>query len=155
MHRTKRTKRYPAVAREKMAIPIPLLLSIFYFYFLFSKSRAMIIPTHEIREVYEFLFKHGCLVVEYKPTAESHPMINVTNHKVMKIMKRLISKNVVSKTFVWRHAYYTLTDDGIVWLRNILYLDETASPITHVSVPIISEKTALTADDAEPNFRRS
>lgn len=113
----------------------------------------MIIPTQEIRAVREFLFKHGCIVVEDNKTLENHKHVGVSNLKVMKILRSMLSKELVDKVFVWRHAYYTLTDEGISWLRNKLYLGEDVYPLTHSAIPMASEHAILA--DGAPKFRRS
>ncbi|KAI5172750.1 small subunit ribosomal protein S10e [Nematocida sp. LUAm3] len=100
----------------------------------------MIIPTKEIKRVHEFIFKNGCIVVEDNATFDMHPMIDVTNHKVMKIVRSLTSKGVLTRQFIWRHAYYTITNEGVEWLRRKLYLGEEEHPATHTPMPIALEK---------------
>ncbi|OAG29529.1 small subunit ribosomal protein S1e [Nematocida displodere] len=112
----------------------------------------MIIPTQEIKKVHEFIFTNGCIVVEDKSTLENHPMIDVTNHKVMKIVKSMNSKGLFDREFIWKHAYYTLNHTGIQWLRNKLYLGAEEYPATHSAMPLESEKE-VAAEEATM-FRR-
>jgi len=113
----------------------------------------MIIPTREIKLVHEYLFRNGCMVVEDKPTFDLHPLLPVTNHKVMKVVRSLTSKGVLSRQFIWKHAYYTVTMDGVAWLREKLLLEEDAYPKTHSAMVGGAEKEAV-AEGAPAKFRR-
>jgi small subunit ribosomal protein S10e len=114
----------------------------------------MIVATEELRAVYRFLFKTGCLVVEDNKTLENHPYVGISNIKVLKAMKLLRAKKLVDKQFVWRHSYYRLNDKGICWMREKLYLDAEELPITHTAMPLINEQTPVVAEGA-PKFRRN
>lgn len=114
----------------------------------------MIIPTEEIKKVHKFIFEHGCIVVEDKPTFEEHPMIDVTNHKVMKIVKSMTSKGLLNRRFVWNHAYYTINDAGIAWLRKKLFLENTEYPATHAGLGAVPSKKEEVAAEEAPAFRR-
>lgn len=103
----------------------------------------MIIPTKEIKQVNEYIFHYGCIVVEDKNTAETHPHISVANYKVMKIVRSLCSKGFLDREFVWRHAYYTITPEGIEWLRKKLYLGAEEYPMTHTGAQISPEKEII------------
>ena len=113
----------------------------------------MIIPTEEIKKVHKFIFEHGCIVVEDKPTFEEHPMIDVTNHKVMKVVRSMTSKGLLDRRFIWNHAYYTVNDAGITWLRKKLFLDNTEYPATHTALAAMPEKDEPATEET-PTFRR-
>ncbi|KAI5187398.1 small subunit ribosomal protein S10e [Nematocida homosporus] len=110
----------------------------------------MIIPTKEIKKVHEFIFRNGCIVVEDKPTFDFHPLIDVTNHKVMKIVKSMNSKGLFDRQFIWKHAYYTLNDTGVEWLRKKLYLGIDEYPATHTPVPAAEKE--VVAEAGAPHF---
>lgn len=78
----------------------------------------------------------GVLVCQKSPKIPVHPHINVPNLHVMMTMKSLKSRNYVIEHYNWQHLYFVLTDQGIEYLRNFLYLPPTVFPATH------SKKTA-------------
>ncbi|MEQ2218879.1 hypothetical protein XENOCAPTIV_009369, partial [Xenoophorus captivus] len=52
-----------------------------------------------------------------------HPEVReVTNLQVIRAMGSLKSRGYVRETFAWRHFYWYLTNDGIVYLRDYLHL---------------------------------
>ncbi|KAI5189340.1 small subunit ribosomal protein S10e [Nematocida sp. AWRm77] len=109
----------------------------------------MIIPTSEIKRVQKFIFKHGCIVVEDNPTIEKdHPMIPVTNHKVMKIVKSMNSKGLFDREFIWNHAYYRLNAEGIEYLRESLLLGPYDCPETHISIKPTGEQELAAEGEA-------
>ena len=46
-----------------------------------------------------------------------HPDVDVPNLEVIKMMQSLTSKGLVKTQFSWQYYYYTLTDEGIDYLR--------------------------------------
>lgn len=100
----------------------------------------MHIPTREIKEVQRFIFDNGCIVVEHNRTLKPHPMVNISNFKVMKIVKSLFSRGCVEKSFAWKHGYYTITTKGIEYIRRKHYLTENDYPRLYDSNPLAANK---------------
>ncbi|KAI5180477.1 small subunit ribosomal protein S10e [Nematocida sp. AWRm80] len=94
----------------------------------------MHIPTSEIKEVYNFVFSNGVVVTKDSKPLEKHDLMNVSNLKVKKVLKKLTSMGYLTREFIWNHAYHTITDKGIKGLREKLFLEETAVPSTHESM---------------------
>lgn len=92
----------------------------------------MLIPTDQRRKIHEFLFKEGVCFAK-KDFESIHPGLKVKNLYVIKAMQSLNSKGYVKTQYVWRCYYYTLTDEGVEYLRQWLYLPDAVSPATHHS----------------------
>ncbi|KAG9342788.1 hypothetical protein JZ751_015654 [Albula glossodonta] len=84
----------------------------------------MVMPLEDLRAIYELLFRDGVLVAKKDKRPQSkHPEIRgVTNLQVMRAMGSLKSRGYVRETFAWRHFYWYLTNEGIVYLRDYLRL---------------------------------
>lgn len=65
-----------------------------------------------------------------------HPEIDVPNLEVIKIMQSLTSKGLVKTQFSWQWYYYTLTNEGIDYLRECMLddilVDDDSSRLNHV-----------------------
>jgi small subunit ribosomal protein S10e len=59
-------------------------------------------------------------------------MPTVRNLEVIKAMQSLTSKGFVKTQFSWQWYYYTLTDEGLAYLREWLHLPEEIVPQTHM-----------------------
>lgn len=84
-----------------------------------------LMPLSDLKTIYEFIFRDGVIVVQKsdKHPLSVHPEIQgVSNLKVICAMASLKSKGCVRETFVWKHAYYFLTNEGIQYLRDYLHL---------------------------------
>ncbi|XP_028436608.1 uncharacterized protein LOC114557377 [Perca flavescens] len=84
----------------------------------------MLMPLRELRAIYEVLFKDGVMVAKKdKRPQTKHPEIEgVSNLQVIRAMGSLKSRGYVKETFAWRHFYWYLTNEGIVYLRDYLHL---------------------------------
>uniref|UniRef100_A0A3P8TPI1 Plectin/eS10 N-terminal domain-containing protein n=1 Tax=Amphiprion percula TaxID=161767 RepID=A0A3P8TPI1_AMPPE len=94
----------------------------------------MVMPLADLRAIYELLFKDGTIVV-------------------LRAMASLKSRGYVRETFVWKHAYYYLTNEGIVYLRDYLHLPpeiNTSNTSTNPSFCIFKE-----SDRCSRNIRDS
>jgi small subunit ribosomal protein S10e len=81
----------------------------------------------------------GVIVAKKDTQAPHHPNIpDVPNLAVIQLMRGFASKGLVRENFAWRHFYWYLTNDGIVYLREYLHLPTTIVPAT-------LKKTARTA----------
>lgn len=91
----------------------------------------MKVTTDQIVKMRKYLFHEGVCLVEAKSNA-LHPDLQIPNDQVMKFMRSCLSRHIVEKVFVWRHAYFFLTDVGVNVLREELCYEEGDYPVTHV-----------------------
>ena len=89
----------------------------------------MRVNTKDIIAVYTKLFNEGVLVA-HKDFTSLHPAFGIPNLQVFMLMKGLKTKKMVKETCNWRVLYWTLNDDGIAYLRQVLCLPEDAVPST-------------------------
>uniref|UniRef100_A0A2I3H5N9 Plectin/eS10 N-terminal domain-containing protein n=1 Tax=Nomascus leucogenys TaxID=61853 RepID=A0A2I3H5N9_NOMLE len=93
----------------------------------------MLMPKKDRIAIYELLFKKGVMVAKKDVHMPKHPKLadkNVPNLRVMKAMQSLKSRGYVKEQFAWRHFYWYLTNEGIQYLRNYLYLPPEIVPVT-------------------------
>ncbi|XP_003378176.1 40S ribosomal protein S10 [Trichinella spiralis] len=90
----------------------------------------MLIPKKDRLAIYEYLFKEGVCVARKDFYLMKHPVIGVPNLYVIKSMQSLLSRNYVKEQFAWRHYYWTLTNEGISYLRTFLNLPAEIVPAT-------------------------
>lgn len=85
---------------------------------------GMLMPLRDLRAIYEVLFRDGVMVAKKdKRPQTKHPEIEgVSNLQVIRAMGSLKSRGFVKETFAWRHFYWYLTNEGIVYLRDYLRL---------------------------------
>lgn len=84
----------------------------------------MLMPLRALRAIYEVLFRDGVMVAKKDKRPQTmHPEIEgVSNLQVIRAMGSLKSRGCVKETFAWRHFYWYLTNEGIVYLREYLHL---------------------------------
>ncbi|KAI9345716.1 Plectin/S10 domain-containing protein [Pilaira anomala] len=90
----------------------------------------MLVSKQNRKAIYEALFKDGALVAPKDYNLPKHADIDVPNLEVIKIMQSLTSKGFVKTQFSWQWYYYTLTDEGIDYLREFLHLPTEIVPAT-------------------------
>ncbi|PVU87835.1 hypothetical protein BB559_005872 [Furculomyces boomerangus] len=90
----------------------------------------MLIPKQNRKLIYESLFNEGVLVAEKDFNAPKHSSLAVPNLQVIKAMQSLNSRGLIKTQFSWQHYYYTLTDEGIEYLREYLNLPPEIVPAT-------------------------
>ncbi|OZJ03716.1 hypothetical protein BZG36_03295 [Bifiguratus adelaidae] len=90
----------------------------------------MLISKQNRKLIYEAIFKDGVLVAQKDFNAAKHPEIDVPNLEVIKSMQSLNSKGFVKTQFSWQYYYYTLTTEGIDYLREYLHLPSEIVPAT-------------------------
>uniref|UniRef100_A0A8C7XFW3 Plectin b n=2 Tax=Oryzias sinensis TaxID=183150 RepID=A0A8C7XFW3_9TELE len=85
---------------------------------------GMLMPLRDLRAIYEILFRDGVMVAKKDKRPQiMHPDVqDVRNLQVIRVMASLKSRGYVKETFAWRHFYWYLTNDGIVYLRDFLHL---------------------------------
>lgn len=89
----------------------------------------MLVPKKNRLIIYSALFKDGVMTAK-KDTVGKHHELEVPNLHVIKLMQSLHSRNYVSYKFNWQWFYYTLTDEGIEYLREYLHLPADTVPNT-------------------------
>jgi len=91
----------------------------------------MIIPKKNRRIIYEALFKDGVVVAKKDFNLPKHNELEkVPNLQVIKAMQSLKSRGFVKENFAWRHYYWTLSNEGIQYLRDYLHLPPEIVPAT-------------------------
>eukprot|EP00700_Malawimonas_jakobiformis_P001670 EC722071.1.p1 GENE.EC722071.1~~EC722071.1.p1 ORF type:complete len:189 (+),score=42.69 EC722071.1:53-568(+) len=90
----------------------------------------MIIPKKNRQLVYTQLFKDGVMTAPVDMLLPKHPQMDVPNLEVLKLMESFVSKGLVKRQYAWRWAYWTLTDEGIAFLREYLHLAADVVPDT-------------------------
>ncbi|VVT45902.1 40S ribosomal protein eS10 [Magnusiomyces paraingens] len=91
----------------------------------------MLIPTEDRRKIHTHLFKAGVVVAKKDFNQAKHEEIDTKNLFVIKALQSLTSKGYAKTRFSWQYYYYTLTDEGVVYLRNWLNIPEEVVPDTH------------------------
>ncbi|KZT53523.1 hypothetical protein CALCODRAFT_457940 [Calocera cornea HHB12733] len=91
----------------------------------------MIISKQNRKLIFENLFKEGVMVAEKDYNAPKHLELDVPNLEVIKAMQSLTSKGYVKTQFSWQWYYYSLTNEGIEYLREVLHLPAEIVPATH------------------------
>jgi len=91
----------------------------------------MIISKQNRRTIYENLFKEGVLVAKKDYNAPKHEYLEVPNLEVIKAMQSLTSRGYVKTQFSWQWYYYTLSNEGLDYLREWLHLPSEIVPATH------------------------
>lgn len=107
----------------------------------------MIIAKKSQLSVYAYLFKHGTIVVPNDEKFAEHKAVPVNNLQVKCLLKSLLSRGFVHKTYSWRKLYYSLTDEGVDYLRATLHLASSAVPLTLLTPKAHDE-------EAEPTLAR-
>ncbi|XP_021322497.2 plectin isoform X7 [Danio rerio] len=101
---------------------------------------GMVMPLDNLRAIYEHLFRDGVMVAKKdKRPQTKHPEIaGVQNLQVIRAMGSLKSRGYVTETFAWRHFYWYLTNEGIVYLRDYLHLpaEIVPTPLQRVRRPV-------------------
>ena len=89
----------------------------------------MLIPKKDRLAVYKYLFAEGVLTCK-KDLLIKHGELEVPNLHVIKLMQSLRSRAFVVVKFSWQWYYYTLTNDGIEYLREYLHIPVEIVPAT-------------------------
>ena len=92
-------------------------------------SKSMYIPTNIRRAIFKAFFEAGVLVVSSNQSG-NHPELKCLNIYPFQIGRSFVSKGFANKQYAWSHAYYTLTDKGVTYLRDFFGLPATAVPKT-------------------------
>lgn len=106
--------------------------------------------------IFEHLFREGVLVCKKDPFAPKHPDITeVPNLHVMKACQSLKSKGYVRENFTWRFSYFTLTNEGIQYLRDFLHLPPEIVPATLKRQPKADNRPRPKVDAPRSAYQQS
>ncbi|KPI43580.1 40S ribosomal protein S10-B [Cyphellophora attinorum] len=92
----------------------------------------MLIPKADRKAIHEYLFKEGVLVAKKDYNLAKHGDIDVKNLYVIKACQSLTSRGFLKTRFSWQYYYYTLTPEGLEYLRDWLHLPAEIVPATHI-----------------------
>ncbi|SPO05767.1 probable 40s ribosomal protein s10-b [Cephalotrichum gorgonifer] len=92
----------------------------------------MLIPKSDRKLIHEYLFREGVLVAKKDYNLPKHDDIDTKNLYVVKACQSLTSRGYVKTQFSWQYYYYTLTPEGIDYLREWLHLPAEIVPATHI-----------------------
>ncbi|KAL2216147.1 putative 40S ribosomal protein S10-B [Thermoascus aurantiacus ATCC 26904] len=92
----------------------------------------MLIPKADRKKIHEYLFREGVLVAKKDFNLPKHPDIDTKNLYVIKACQSLNSRGYVKTQFSWQYYYYTLTPEGLDYLREWLHLPAEIVPATHI-----------------------
>ena len=90
----------------------------------------MLISKDNRKKIYQNLFQEGVLVAKKDYNLAKHPEIDVPNLQVIKALQSLDSRGYVKTQFSWQYYYYSLTNEGIEYLRQYLHLPAEIVPRT-------------------------
>ncbi|KAI3002060.1 hypothetical protein CBS147346_6184 [Aspergillus niger] len=93
---------------------------------------TMLIPKEDRKKIHEYLFREGVLVAKKDFNLPKHGDIDTKNLYVIKACQSLTSRGYVKTQFSWQYYYYTLTPEGLDYLREWLHLPAEVVPATHI-----------------------
>ena len=89
----------------------------------------MWMPAAVRRNIFRYFFENGIIVVQNNQ-AGTHEELGCLNIYVYQIGRSFVSKGLCKKQYAWTHAYFTLNDKGIDYLRNYFGFPADAQPLT-------------------------
>jgi len=92
----------------------------------------MLIPKADRKKIHEYLFREGVLVAKKDFNLPKHGDIDTKNLFVVKACQSLTSRGYLKTQFSWQYYYYTLTPEGLDYLREWLHLPAEIVPATHI-----------------------
>ncbi|KAI9792432.1 MAG: hypothetical protein M1816_002316 [Peltula sp. TS41687] len=91
-----------------------------------------LIPKADRKKIHEYLFREGVLVAKKDFNQPKHQEIDTKNLYVIKACQSLTSRKYLKTQFSWQWYYYTLTPEGLDYLREWLHLPAEIVPATHI-----------------------
>ncbi|KAF2858332.1 hypothetical protein K470DRAFT_296474 [Piedraia hortae CBS 480.64] len=91
-----------------------------------------LIPKADRKKIHAYLFNEGVLVAKKDFNQPKHGEIDTKNLYVIKACQSLTSRGYLKTQFSWQWYYYTLTPEGLDYLREWLHLPADVVPQTHV-----------------------
>ncbi|KAF2257425.1 hypothetical protein BU26DRAFT_446876 [Trematosphaeria pertusa] len=92
----------------------------------------MLIPKADRKKIHEYIFREGVLVAKKDFNLPKHGDIDTKNLYVIKACQSLTSRGYLKTRFSWQYYYYTLTPEGLDYLREWLHLPAEIVPQTHI-----------------------
>jgi len=92
----------------------------------------MLIPKADRKKIHEYIFREGVLVAKKDYNLPKHGDIDTKNLFVIKACQSLTSRGYLKTQFSWQYYYYTLTPEGLDYLREWLHLPAEIVPATHI-----------------------
>ena len=96
----------------------------------------------------------GVLVAKKDVRAPKHDDIPVPNLHVLSVLKSLKSRGYVTEQFSWQYHYFTLNDEGILYLRNYLHMPESVVPATIAKATRGRQQTRDVREEGRDEYRR-
>ncbi|KAG0644167.1 putative 40s ribosomal protein s10 [Tuber brumale] len=93
---------------------------------------GLLIPKADRKKIHEHIFREGVLVAKKDFNLPKHTDIDTKNLYVIKACQSLTSRGYLKTQFSWQYYYYTLTPEGLDYLREWLHLPAEIVPATHV-----------------------
>ncbi|XP_041039513.1 40S ribosomal protein S10-like [Carcharodon carcharias] len=105
---------------------------------------GMLMPLQQLRAIYELLFRDGVMVAknDRRPQSQHPELGDVTNLQVIQALRSLKCRGFVRESFVWKHHYWYLTDEGIRFLQQFLHLPADIVPVSLHRVPRATRRAA-------------
>merc|ERR1712169_2445 len=97
-----------------------------------NQTATMLIPKADRKAIHEYIFREGVMVCEKNYELPKHPDVDVKNLYVIKACQSLTSRGYLKTQFAWQYYYYTLTPEGLDYLREWLHLPAEIVPTTHI-----------------------
>ena len=92
----------------------------------------VLVSKQEKRAIYSYLLREGVIVVRKDAYVPKHQHIpEVSNLKVMMIVKSLKSQGFLQDIFNWQWCYYTVTNKGVAFLAKSLGVSSDVVPATY------------------------
>lgn len=108
-------------------------------------SCTMLIPKEDRKKIHQYLFQEGVVVAKKDFNQPKHEEIDTRNLYVIKALQSLTSKGYVQTQFSWQYYYYTLTDEGVEFLRSELNIPEGILPMTRLKGAPASRQRPIAA----------
>merc|ERR1711868_203304 len=97
-----------------------------------NQETSMLIPREDRKKIHQYLFQEGVVVAKKDFNQPKHDEIDTKNLHVIKALQSLTSRGYVKTQFSWQYYYYTLTPEGLDYLREWLHLPAEIVPATHI-----------------------
>ncbi|KAL9640773.1 MAG: hypothetical protein Q9164_000088 [Protoblastenia rupestris] len=91
-----------------------------------------LIPKQDRKKIHEYLFREGVATAKKDLNLPKHNEIDTKNLYVIKACQSLTSRGYLKTQFSWQWYYYTLTPEGLDYLREWLHLPAEIVPATHI-----------------------
>ena len=87
----------------------------------------VLVPTKEKVKIYTYFLQEGVFACR-KDNTTKNEALDIPNLHCFLVMRSLISRKFATEIFSWQWHYYTLTPDGMKYLREYLGLPPTIYP---------------------------